>query len=50
MILGQDVFSASAPMTVYADPSSTVTFAALDSDTAGAGGLIVGLYGYLENA
>ena len=34
-------------MTVYADPGSTVTFSALDSDTTGTGGLIVGLYGYL---
>ena len=50
VILGEDSFAASDPVTVYADPGSTVTFAALDTDTAGSGGLIVGLYGYLENA
>jgi len=49
--LGKDVFATSAPMTVYADPGSTVTFAALQAEGGAGetGGLVVSLYGYLEN-
>ena len=45
-IFGHDAFALSSPVTVYADSGTTVTVAALDSDTVGSGGLIVGLYGY----
>ncbi len=45
-ILGQDLFNLSCPVTVYADSGTVVTVSVLDSDTAGTGGLIVGLYGY----
>jgi len=50
VILGQQVYSSSSPMTVYADPGSTVTLAFLDSDSAHSGGAIVGVYGYLVDA
>lgn len=45
-ILGQDLFNLSCPVTVYADSGTAVTVSVLDSNTAGTGGLIVGLYGY----
>jgi hypothetical protein len=48
-LLGHETSAASDPVTIYADPGSTVTVAALDSDTASTGGLIVGLYGDLVN-
>jgi hypothetical protein len=47
VILGQEVYSSSDMMDVTADPGTTVTFAALDSDSTASGGLIVGIYGYL---
>ena len=49
--LGKDVFATSAPMTVYADPVSTVTFAALEAEGGAGetGGLVVSLYRSLEN-
>jgi hypothetical protein len=50
VLLGQEVFTESEKMTVYADPNSTVTIAFLDSDSAHSGGSIVGIYGYLVDA
>jgi len=45
-ILGQAVYTTSAPVHIYADPGSTVTIAFLSS-AAGSGGAIVGVYGHL---
>jgi len=50
VLLGQEVFCTSEKMTVYADPSSTVTVSFLDSDTTHAGDAILGIYGYLVDA
>ena len=44
VILGQQVFSISAPVHIYADPNSTVTIALLGPN--GSGGSIVGIYGH----
>ena len=49
-IFGDDIFALSCPVTVYADSGSKVDVSVLDSDTAGTGGLIVGLYGYYVDA
>lgn len=45
VILGQQVFSVSSPVHIYADPGSTVTIALLGPST-GSGGSIVGVYGH----
>ncbi len=45
VILGQQVFSASSPMRMYADPNSTVTIALL-GPSSGSGGAIVGVFGH----
>ena len=47
VILGQQVYAASAPVKIYADPGSTVTIAFLSSAASGSGGAIVGVYGHL---
>jgi hypothetical protein len=44
VILGQQVFSISAPVHIYADANSTVTIALLGP--SGSGGSIVGIYGH----
>ena len=46
VILGQQVFSVSSPVHIYADPGSTVTIALLGPSTGNAGS-IVGVYGHL---
>ena len=46
VILGQQVFSVSSPVRIYADPGSTVTIALLGPST-GSAGSIVGVYGHL---
>ena len=45
VILGQQVFSVSAPVRIYADPNSTVTIALL-GPSSGSAGSIVGVYGH----
>ena len=45
VILGQQVYSVSAPTRIYADPGSTVTIALL-GPSSGGGGSIVGVYGH----
>jgi hypothetical protein len=49
VILGQQVFSVSAPVRIYADPLSTVTIALL-GPSSGAAGSIVGIYGHFVPA
>ena len=49
VILGQQVFSVSSPVRIYADPNSTVTIALLASGS-GSGGSIVGVYGHFVPA
>ena len=44
VILGQQVYSVSAPTRIYADPGSTVTIALLGPSSGG--GSIVGVYGH----
>ena len=46
VVLGQQVFSVSSPVRIYADPLSTVTIAIL-GPSSGTGGSIVGVYGHL---
>ena len=48
VLLGQQVFSVSAPMRIYADPNSVVTVALLGP--SGPGGSIVGVYGHFVPA
>ena len=45
VILGQQVFSVSSPVRIYADPNSTVTIALL-GPSSGSAGSIVGVYGH----
>jgi hypothetical protein len=45
VVLGQQVFSVSAPVRIYADPNSTVTIAPL-GPSSGSAGSIVGVYGH----
>ena len=47
VILGQQVYTTSSPMHIYADANSTVTIAFLNTPTSGSGGAIVGIYGHL---
>lgn len=49
VILGQQVYSLSAPVRIYADPNSTVTIALLCSSNC-SGGSIVGIYGHFVPA
>ncbi len=46
VVLGQQVYSVSSPVRIYADPNSTVTIALLGPNT-GSAGSIVGIYGHL---
>ena len=45
-IFGHDDYALSSPVKVYADSDTVLTVSALDNDSSGSGGLIVGLYGY----